>query len=131
MAEPGGIGYTSDFLVYDRPTITTTRTVTYNPLVDGINPETGNTTLDPSLSNGAAYNSPSAPGVALGGVGSFGQPDEAFSASGGIAVAIDTGAELNDVTGSPFTTDSGAAPGPDLDPTDTYKNTAGLPASAS
>jgi len=127
FAEPGGLGYTSDFLVYDRPAITATRTVTYNPLIDGINPELGATTLDPTLFNGAQYNSPSAPGVALGVIGNFGQGDEDFAVSGGNTAELDTGDQPNELNNNPFTTDTGPGAGPDLDPTDTYKNTSGLP----
>ncbi|HEX5138244.1 MAG TPA: hypothetical protein VFY93_14805, partial [Planctomycetota bacterium] len=71
-AEPGGLGYTTEFLVYDRPAITSSRTVTYDPLEDGISPETGQTTPYESLYNTALYNPAFAPGTAVGKVSDFG-----------------------------------------------------------
>ncbi|MFQ5766314.1 MAG: hypothetical protein ACE5GT_15440, partial [Rhodospirillales bacterium] len=120
--EPGGIGYVSEFLVFDRPGITATRTVTYDPLVDGVNPELGQTTLDEDVFNSALYNPVSDPGKAVGVIGSFGQGDVDFAVSGAQTKQLDTGDMPNAVFGNPFTSDD-----PDLDPTDTYKNTTGLP----
>jgi len=43
----GGLGYETEFLVFDRPAIAASRTVSFDPASDGVEPETGRTTLDP------------------------------------------------------------------------------------
>jgi hypothetical protein len=120
--EPGGLGYTAEFLVYDRPAITASRTVTYEPLADGIEPEIGQTTTDPALYNAALYNPSFAPGTAVGKVSDFGDGgDGNLSASGGGTVTIDTGDTPNPLSGISVTVT-------DLDYTDSYSNQ-GMPAS--
>ncbi|HEX5137036.1 MAG TPA: hypothetical protein VFY93_08700, partial [Planctomycetota bacterium] len=59
--EPGGLGYTAEFIVRDRPAITSTRTLTYDPLADGIHAELGQTANDPALFNTALYNPAASP----------------------------------------------------------------------
>ena len=112
--QPGGQGYVTEFLVYDRPGITATRTLTYDPLVDQINPERGNTTLDEDLFNSAQYNSAANPSLAVGVLGAFGQGGADLAVTG--TSAIDTGDMPNAPIGSPFTV-------LDIDPNDSYKNT--------
>ncbi len=121
-AEPGGLGYTTEFLVYDRPAITASRTVTYDPLADGIEPETGQTTTDPNLFNAALYNPTSAPGTAVGKVSDFGDgSDGDLAVSGGSIFVIDTGDVPNGPSGISIVVT-------DLDYLDSYSN-AGTPAS--
>ncbi len=117
--EPGGLGYTTEFLVRNRPSIVGTRTLTYDPLQDGIRPEGGQTTLLEDFFNTARYNNPESPGKAVGVVGAFG------GGTGGDLVistdtTLDTGDTLNESLGNPFDV-------VDVDPTDLYKNTSGLP----
>jgi len=122
IPESGGLGYTTEFLVYDRPAITASRTVTYDPLVDGIKPETGQTTTDESLYNTALYNPTSAPGMAVGKVSDFGDGrDGNLSVSGGSTLVIDTGDVANALSGVSITVT-------DLDYGDSYSNQ-GLPPS--
>ncbi len=117
--EPGGLGYTTELIVRDRPSTTTQRELTYNPLEDGIFPEGGRTTLLEDFFNTARYNAASDPGKAVGVVGAFGGGQ-----LGDIAVStdmtLDTGDTLNAALGNPFDVT-------DVDPTDLYKNTNGLP----
>lgn len=122
VPEPGGLGYTTEFLVYDRPAITASRTVTYDPLADGIEPETGQTTTDANLYNAALYNPAFAPGTAVGKVSDFGDGgDGNLSASGGSTVVIDTGDVPNALSGISIIVT-------DLDHLDSYTNQ-GMPAS--
>jgi hypothetical protein len=118
--EPGGLGYATEFIVRDRPTVTGTRILTYNPLEDSIQPEAGQTTINDTLFNTALYNAPSNPGVAVGFIGAFGT-----GKLGDLSVSVGT-----------FTLDTGDTPNElaefnltvtDADPGDIYKNTAGLP----
>jgi len=104
FTEPGGLGYTSEFLVYDRPAITSSRTLEYDPVVDGILPETGQTTLDPENENNSAlYNPAQSPGTAVGFLSAFGQGgDGDFAVSGGGTVTIDTGDTYNEPLEEPF-----------------------------
>jgi len=121
--EPGGLGYTTEFIVRDRPAISAVRMLTYDPLVDGIDPETGDTTSDPLIFNSALYSPPSAPGNAIGFLGAFGSGvDGDFAVSGGNVVTLDTGDTPNEYIGQPFQVF-------DLDPGDTYKNSTGFPPS--
>jgi hypothetical protein len=123
--EPGGLGYTTEFIVRDRPVISAVRVLAYDPLVDGIHPETGNTTLDPAVFNSALYSPPSAPGNAIGFRGAFGSGVLGdLAVSGGATVTLDTGDTPNDVIGKPLSVF-------DIDSTDTYKNTPGLPVTGS
>ncbi len=119
--EPGGLGYTTEFLVYDRPAISASRTVTYDPLADGIEPETGQTTMDEDLHNAALYNPSFAPGTAVGKVSDFGDgSDGNLSVSGGATATLDTGDTPNSPSGiSVIVTD--------LDFMDSYSNQ-GMPA---
>jgi hypothetical protein len=119
--EPGGLGYVTEFIVRDRPAISATRVLTYDPLVDGIQPETGDTSLDPAVFNSALYNPPTAPGTAVGFLGAFGSGvDGDLAVSGGQTTTLDTGDTPNEPVGRPFQVW-------DLDPGDTYKNSQGLP----
>ncbi|MHC4939215.1 MAG: hypothetical protein ACYTHK_09630 [Planctomycetota bacterium] len=111
--EPGGLGYVTEFLVRDRPAITADRTLLYDPLTDGIEPESGQTTLDPENgSNTALYDPAQRPGSAVGFLSAFGN-----GADGPLAVStqqiIDTGDTLNEPLGKPFTVT-------DLNPDDDY-----------
>ncbi|MHC4974725.1 MAG: hypothetical protein ACYTG3_20610, partial [Planctomycetota bacterium] len=130
--EPGGLGYVTEFIVRDRPTISAVRVLTYDPLVDGILPETGETSLDPTVVNSALYNPPNAPGNAIGNAIGFSVEDvDRFGfgsgvdgdlvVSGGSTLILDTGDTPNRIVNRPFEVT-------DLDPADTYKNSAGLPA---
>jgi len=119
--EPGGLGYASEFIVRDRPTVRLSRTLTYDPLEDGILPETGQT-LPPGVEdrfNTALYNPPSAPSSAVGFIGAFGSGKLGDLLVSNGTTTIDTGDTLNELTGIRITTN-------DLDPLDEYKNTAGL-----
>jgi hypothetical protein len=112
--EPGGLGYVTEFLVYDRPAISATRTLLYDPILDGIDPEKGQTTTDESLHNSALYDPASNPGTAVGFLSDFGDgSDGPMAVSGGQTVIIDTGDEPNDEIGNPFTVQ-------DLNPNDVY-----------
>jgi len=121
--EPGGLGYVTEFIVRDRASVTATRVLTYDPLVDGIKPEQGQTTTDETVFNSALYNPPSNPGTAVGFIGAFGSGiDGDLAVSGATIVTLDTGDTPNAVIGNPFTVI-------DPDPNDTYKNSSGFPAS--
>lgn len=116
VTEPGGLGYTTEFLVYDRPAITSSRTVTYDPLTDGIEPEAGQTTPDENLYNTALYNPAFAPSTALGKVSDFGDgSDGNLSVSGSSTLTIDTGDTPNGPSGISVTVT-------DLDYLDSYTN---------
>ena len=67
--EVGGLGYTSEFLVADRPSISSSRTLEYDPVLDGILPETGQTATDPAKLNSALYNPAANPSRAVGEIG--------------------------------------------------------------
>ncbi|MHC4931977.1 MAG: hypothetical protein ACYTGV_07300 [Planctomycetota bacterium] len=113
--EPGGVGYTTEFVVYDRPAITASRTVLYDPLVDGIDPETGQTTSNEELFNSALYNPATNPGTAVGFLSDFGDgSDGPFAVSGGLTEIIHTGDTPNEFMGNPFLVR-------DLNPNDDYK----------
>jgi len=102
--EPGGLGYVSEFIVRDRGAITGTRTLTYEPLVDGIQPEQGQTTSDEDKLNTALYDPSSNPSQAVGFLPDFGNgTDGSFSVAGGNTVTIDTGDTANEAVGNPFT----------------------------
>jgi len=120
--QDGGLGYVTDFLVFDRPSITTTRTLLYDTLLDGIEAEDGTTITDENLSNSSLYDSttpPGQPGRAIGFLGAFGNgSDGDFSVSGVAPVILDTGDTPND-TMSTFSVF-------DPDPDDEYSNN-GLP----
>jgi hypothetical protein len=115
LDEPGGLGYTTEFLVFDRPGIEASRAVTFDPLVDDIQPEAGQTTTDPALLNTALYNPASSPGTAVGFINDFGDGTD-----GALAVSsttnLDTGDTPNAALGNPFTVQ-------DLNPDDTYNKT--------
>jgi len=99
--EPGGLGYTTEFIVCDRAEITQTRVLTYDPLVDGVKPELGQTVLDESRYNSALYNPGSSPGTAVGFLSAFGQgTDGNLAVSGGNTVTIDTGDTPNPPIGT-------------------------------
>ncbi|MDX1390478.1 MAG: hypothetical protein R3344_14920, partial [Acidobacteriota bacterium] len=120
--EPGGQGYTTEFIVRDRPSIATVRTLDYDPVIDGINPETGDTSLDPNFFNRALYDAPGLPSLAVGRVGAFGS-----GALGELRITtgvfqLDTGDTPNELAGNPFSVT-------DLDPGDVYKNFSPPPAS--
>ncbi|MHC4931890.1 MAG: hypothetical protein ACYTGV_06845, partial [Planctomycetota bacterium] len=114
--EPGGIGYVTEFLVYDRPPIQSSRTVLYDPPLDGIEPETGQSTVDVALLNSAVYNPASAPGTALGSLDFGDGADGALSVSGGETLTIDTGDTPNPFIGNPFSV-------PTIDPNNKYNPT--------
>ncbi|MHC4974914.1 MAG: hypothetical protein ACYTG3_21575, partial [Planctomycetota bacterium] len=129
--EPGGLGYVTEFIVRDRPTSNGVRVLTYEPLVDGILPETGQTSLDPTVINSAIYDPPNAPGNAIGNAIGFSIEDvDRFgfgsgvagdmTVSGGSTATLDTGDTPNRFINNPFEVT-------DLDPADTYKNSNGLP----
>ncbi len=117
--EPGGLGYVSEFIVRDRPAVFLKRTLTYNPIVDGINPESGQTTADENRFNTALYNPPTAEGSAIGFIGAFGSGKNGDLLVTSGTTILDTGDTLNELSGIRITTN-------DLDPLDEYKNTAGL-----
>ncbi len=121
IAEPGGFGYTSEFIVRDRPSVLSKFVLTYDPLVDGVQPETGKTSLDEDFFNTSLYNPPSDPGQAVGFVGAFGSGSDGPLVVSSGTLTIDTGDTPNEVS-EVLTTVT------DLDPTDSYKNTPGLPA---
>lgn len=120
IEEPGGLGYVTEFLVYDRPAITASRTLTYDPLADGIEPETGQTTPNPSLYNAALYNPTFAPGMAVGKISDFGDGSDGNLAVTGGLVVIDTGDTPNAPSGVSVAVT-------DIDYLDSYSNQ-GLPA---
>jgi hypothetical protein len=121
-SETGGLGYVTEFLVYDRPAITASRTITYDPLADGIEPEMGQTTNDESLYNTALYDPSFDPGKAVGKISDFGDgADGNLAVSGGGTWVIDTGDTPNLPSGMSVTVT-------DLDFADSYPNQ-GLPTS--
>jgi hypothetical protein len=102
--EPGGLGYTTEFIVRDRPAISAVRTLAYDPLVDGILPETGQSALSEDKHNSALYNPLTAPGTAVGFLSGFGDGEDGdFAVSGGTVDTIDTGDTPNTYIGNPFT----------------------------
>jgi hypothetical protein len=101
--EPGGLGYTTEFLVRDRAAITAKRTITYDPLVDGIDAELGQTTNDPADLNTALYDPAAGPGTAVGYLAAFGNGTDGNLAVGSGTVTIDTGDTANPAVGKPFT----------------------------
>jgi hypothetical protein len=114
--EPGGLGYTTEIIVRDRPVITAKRTLTYNPIEDGISAEVGQTSNDTSKFNTALYNPAASPGTAVGYLGAFGTgKDGNLAVSGGTTVTIDTGDTANAALGKPFQVF-------DLNPNDDYLN---------
>jgi len=117
--EPGGLGYTTEFIVRDRPSIVTRRTLTYDPLVDSINPEKGQTATDPAKFNTALYNPPGNPSTAVGFLSAFGNGADGNLAVGGGTTTIDTGDTLNPALNKPFSVQ-------DLNPDNKY-NTNTLP----
>ncbi|MEE8104779.1 MAG: hypothetical protein V3T86_04505 [Planctomycetota bacterium] len=122
VPQDGGLGYVTDFLVLDRPSITTTRTLLYNTILDGIEAEDGTSIDDENLINSSLYDSatpPGQPGRAVGFLGAFGDgSDGDFSVSGVAPVILDTGDTPN-VTMSTFSVF-------DADPDNEYSNN-GLP----
>jgi hypothetical protein len=113
--EPGGLGYTTEFIVRNRPVITAKRTLTYEPIVDGVSAETGQTTNDPNRLNTALYNPSSSPSTAVGLLGAFGTGNDGNLAVGSGTLTIDTGDKPNAPLGNPFTVF-------DLNPSDDYLN---------
>jgi len=112
--EPGGLGYVTEFLVYDRPRINASRTLEYDPFIDGIDPEKGQTAADEDDWNSALYNPASNPGTALGFLSAFGDGrDGNFAVSGGKTTVLDTGDTPTEPLGNPFTVI-------DLNPDDDY-----------
>ncbi|MEM8883886.1 MAG: hypothetical protein AAGD14_07455 [Planctomycetota bacterium] len=102
VEEQGGFGYVTEFIVSNEAPIRASRTLSYDPSVDGINPENGQTTLD--IENGvntALYNPAAAPGSALGVLSAFGNGSD-----GDFAVSADTtlntGDTPNEPLGNPF-----------------------------
>ncbi len=110
--EPGGLGYTTEFLVADRAAITQTRSLTYDPLVDGVEPELGQTVADEDRYNSALYNPALNPSTAVGFLSAFGQGTDGNLAVAGGTFTVDTGDTLNP-TVSTFVVS-------DLNPTNNY-----------
>ena len=100
--EPGGLGYTTEFIVRDRPAITAKRSLTYDPLVDSIDPELGQTTSNPNNLNTALYNPAAGPGTAVGYLAAFGNGTDGNIAVGTGTTTIDTGDTANAALGKPF-----------------------------
>jgi len=116
FAEVGGVGYTTEFLVVDRAPIDAERILEYDPLVDGVRPETGATTLNPNYLNSSLYNPPANPSRAVGFLAAFGDGrDGNLAVGGGATFTLDTG-DTTETIGSPFSVT-------DPDPSDTYSNT--------
>jgi len=114
VEEPGGLGYTTEFLVFDRAAISTFRTLQYLPDEDGIFPETGKTTVDEELLNSALYNPVTDPGRAVGFLSAFGTgTDGPLAITGNTPQILNTGDEANDPIGNPFVV-------LDLNPDDDY-----------
>jgi len=112
--EPGGLGYVTEFLVYDRAAITAARLLQYDPFVDGIEPENGQTANTEDDLNSALYNPASEPGAAVGFLSAFGKGEDGdFAVSGNTPVTLDTGDTPNEPLGMPFTVQ-------DLNPNDDY-----------
>ncbi|MHC4449192.1 MAG: hypothetical protein ACYS0E_03470, partial [Planctomycetota bacterium] len=114
-SEPGGLGYVTEFLVADRPFISAQRTLLYDPLEDGIYPETGQSTLDPETgSNTALYNPGARPGSAVGFLSAFGNgTDGPLAITGTQPTIINTGDTFNEPLGKPFVVQ-------DINPDDDY-----------
>jgi len=124
LEEPGGLGYVTEFLVEDRPQIAASRTVQYNPGLDGIEPEAGQTTTDETLFNSALYNPVEDPNKAIGFLSAFGDgSDGDFAASGSGITDLDTGDVANEVLDTLTITN-------DPDPTDAYSNNGSPPTGA-
>ncbi|MCZ6572086.1 MAG: hypothetical protein O7C98_02845, partial [Planctomycetota bacterium] len=68
VSEVGGRGYEAEFLVFDRAVIPSERNLTFDPLVDGVNPET----TDPARINTSLYNPATDPGKTVGFLAAFG-----------------------------------------------------------
>jgi len=98
--EPGGLGYTTEFIVADGSAILIKRELTYDPLNDGIDPELGQTVFDEARYNSALYNPATNPGTAVGFLSAFGQGTDGNLAVAGGTVTIDTGDTLNPPTTS-------------------------------
>jgi hypothetical protein len=112
--EDGGRGYVSEFLVRDRDPIDAARTLQYDPSLDGIEPERGQTANSEDDLNSSLYNPAQAPGTAVGFLSAFGQgADGPYAVSGGNTVQLNTGDTPNEPLGSPFTVR-------DLNPNDDY-----------
>jgi hypothetical protein len=90
-AETGGLGYTTEFLVADRAAITQTRTLTYDPLVDNVLPELGQTVTDEDRYNSALYNPAINPSTAVGFLSAFGQGTDGDLAVASGITTVDTG----------------------------------------
>jgi len=119
--EPGGLGYTTEFIVRDRPVISAVRTLAYDPLVDGVLPETGQSALTEEKHNSSLYNPVTAPGTAVGFLSGFGDGEDGdYSVAGGSTGIIDTGDTPNAYVGNPFTV-------PDLNANDVYNATSVAP----
>jgi len=119
--EPGGLGYTTEFIVRDRPAISAVRTLAYDPLADGINPESGQSALSEDQHNSALYNPLTAPGTAVGFLSGFGDgQDGDLSVAGGVTKVVDTGDTPNTYVGNPFSV-------PDLNANDVYNPTSPTP----
>ncbi len=110
--EPGGLGYTTEFLVADRSAILLKRELTYDPLSDNIDPELGQTVFDEARYNSALYNPATNPGTAVGFLSAFGQGTDGNLAVSSGTVTIDTGDTPNPPTTSFQVTD--------LNPNDDY-----------
>jgi hypothetical protein len=112
--EDGGRGYVSEFLVYDRDSIDASRTLHYDPFIDGIEPEYGQTLVDEDEWNSALYNPAQAPSTAIGFLSAFGQGlDGDFAVSSD--AELNTGDTPNEPLGFPFTVN-------DLNPDNDYLN---------
>jgi len=101
--EAGGLGYVTEFLVFDRPGISATRTLQFDPIADGINPEEGQTAKSDADLNTALYNPAENPGRAVGFLPAFGNGvDGSLSATGGNTVILHTGDTPNASLCGPF-----------------------------
>ncbi|MHC4956781.1 MAG: hypothetical protein ACYTGN_00300 [Planctomycetota bacterium] len=121
--EPGGIGYTTEFIVYNRPGISAEKELTYDWNVDGVFPEKGQTTDidDPDAApiNSALYNPVNDPGSVVGFLSAFGNgSDGPLAVTGGNTGTIDTGDEYLEEFGPTFTA-------LDLNPTEQYNSNVG------
>ena len=121
FVEPGGVGYTAEFIVRNRPSITSRRTVTFDPLVDNVRPESGQTATDPAKFNTALYNPTSTPSQAVGFLPDFGDGSAGpLAVGGGSTLASHTGDTPNASIGNPFTV-------PDLNANDEHDPTSVTP----
>ncbi len=112
--EVGGLGYTAEILVQNLPTISATRVLSYDPLTDGVRPETGQTTGDETRFNNALYNAVGSESLSVGLLAGFGTgSDGALAAGGGQTVIVDTGDTPNIPLGNDFTVN-------DINPDDEY-----------